>query len=277
VDFVNDYVRVQTAHSRLQEVITATPETQGEEKKHWVTISDHADIVCTDLNFYYPGRVELLQDFNLTIPGGQVTALIGASGCGKSTLAKLIAGLYPTQSGNIRLGDYNLQDLPLECLRQQISLVPQDSHFWSRSIVENFCLGNPSITFEKIVHACQIAEADEFISKLPEKYQTCLGEFGSNLSGGQRQRLAIARAIATDPSILVLDESTAGLDPVNEAKLLRKLLRHRQGKTTILISHRPKVIHQADWIVLLEDGNLKLHGTQSDLRAITGEHLEFLD
>jgi ATP-binding cassette subfamily C protein len=276
VDFVNDYVRVQTAHSRLQELITATPEIQGEEKKHWITLSDHADIVCKDLNFSYPGRVELLQDFNLMIPGGQVTALIGTSGCGKSTLAKVIAGLYPVQSGNIRLGSYNLQDLPLECLRQQIILVPQDAHFWSRSIIENFSLGNPSVTFEEIVKACQIAEADEFISKLPEKYQTCLGEFGSNLSGGQRQRLAIARAIVSDPSILILDESTAGLDPVNEAKLLKKLLWHRQGKTTILISHRPKVVQQADWIVLLDNGTLKLQGTQSDLCSVTGDHLEFL-
>jgi ATP-binding cassette, subfamily C, bacterial len=276
VDFVNDYVRVQTAHSRLQEVITATPETLGEDKKPWVTIVDHADIVCTALNFHYPGRVELLKDFSLMIPGGNVTAFIGKSGCGKSTLAKVIAGLYPTHSGNIRLGIYNLQDLSLDCLRQQVILVPQDSHFWSRSIIENFCLGAPHITFEQIVNACQLTGADEFISKLPEKYQTCLGEFGSNLSGGQRQRLAIARAIVTDPPLLILDESTAGLDPVSEAQVLEKLLCHRQGKTTILISHRPKVINHADWIVLLEDGNLKLQGTQSDLRSKAGEHLDFL-
>jgi ATP-binding cassette, subfamily C, bacterial len=276
VDFVNDYVRVQTAYSRLQEVITATPETQGEEKKRWVTISDSADIVCTDLNFYYPGRVELLKDFSLTIPGGKVTALIGRSGCGKSTLAKVIAGLYPTQSGNIRLGDYNLQDLFLDCLRQQVVLVPQDAHFWSRSITDNFSLGSPHVTFEQIVKACQLTGADAFISKLPEKYKTCLGEFGSNLSGGQRQRLAIARAIVTDPPLLVLDESTASLDPMSEAQVLEKLLCHRQGKTTILISHRPKVINQADWVVLLEDGSLKLQGTPSDLRSITGEHLDFL-
>lgn len=276
VDFVDDYIRARTANARLQEVITATPETQNDSKKPWVTIPDNANIFCADLNFHYPGRVELLKAFSLTIPGGQVIALIGKSGCGKSTLAKAIAGLYPTQSGNIRFGIYNLQDLSLDCVRQQVVLVPQDAHFWSRSILENFRMGNPHVTFEQVVQACQITGADEFITKLPEKYQTILGEFGSNLSGGQRQRLAIARAIVNDPPILILDESTAGLDPVSEAQLFDKLLWHRQGKTTILISHRPQVVNLADWIVFLEEGKLQLQGTQDELRSTAGEHLDFL-
>jgi HlyD family secretion protein len=145
------------------------------------------------LNFHHAGRVDLLKDFNLRIPGGKVTALIGESGCGKSTLAKLLAGLYPPQSGNIRLGSYNQQDLSLECLRQQVVLVPQEPHFWSRSILDNFCFSFPEVSFEQVVAACEIVMADEFISELPDKYQTVLGEFGANLSGGQRQRLAIAR------------------------------------------------------------------------------------
>lgn len=276
VNLVDDLIRVRTANARLQEVITATPETQDDDKKSWVTLPDRVDITCVDLNFHYPGRVELLKNFSLQVSGGQVIALIGKSGCGKSTLAKVIAGLYPPQSGNIRLGMYNVQDLSLECLRQQVVLVPQDSHFWSRSILENFRMGNPHLAFEQIVQACQITGADEFISRLPEKYQTVLGEFGSNISGGQRQRLAIARAVVNDPPLLILDESTAGLDPVSEAQLLDKLLWHRQGKTTILISHRPKVIAQANWVVFLEDGSLKLQGTIADLRAMAGDHLEFL-
>ena len=188
----------------------------------------------------------------------------------------MIAGLYIPQSGNIRVGIYNLQDLSLDSLRHQVVLVPQEPHFWSRSIVENFRLGAPYVTFEQIVKACQIAEADDFISKLPDKYQTILGEFGANISGGQRQRLAIARAIVNEPPILILDESTAGLDPVSEAQVLDKLLFHRQGKTTILISHRPRVIERADWIVLLEHGKLKLQGSVEELRSIPGDHLDFL-
>jgi ATP-binding cassette subfamily C protein len=275
VDLVDDLIRVRTANARLQEVITAPTETQNDTKA-WVTLPDAADIVCTDLHFHYPGRVELLKDFSIQIPGGQVIALIGKSGCGKSTLAKVLAGLYLPQSGNVRLGSYNLADLALDCLRQQVVLVPQAAHFWSRSILENFRMGNPQLQFEQIVQACQITGADEFISRLPEKYQTILGEFGSNISGGQQQRLAIARALVNDPPVLILDESTAGLDPASEAQLLDKLLWHRRGKTTILISHRPQVITQADWVIFLDDGKLELQGTLADLRAATGDHLAFI-
>ena len=276
VAFVDRFTNIQTATGRLTEVIDATPENQDNGKKPFAVIPGNADITCTNLTFHYPGRLDLLEDFSLTIPGGRAIALIGKSGCGKSTLSKVIAGLYIPQSGNIRVGIYNLQDLSLDSLRHQVVLVPQEPHFWSRSIVENFRLGAPYVTFEQIVKACQIAEADDFISKLPDKYQTILGEFGANISGGQRQRLAIARAIVNEPPILILDESTAGLDPVSEAQVLDKLLFHRQGKTTILISHRPRVIERADWIVLLEHGKLKLQGTVEELRSIPGDHLDFL-
>ncbi|MBD2665502.1 ABC transporter ATP-binding protein [Richelia sinica FACHB-800] len=276
ISFVEEFTRAKTATQRLTEVIDATPENENDGKKPFAKITDNTDITLTNLSFHYSGRLELLENFSLNIPGGQVVALIGKSGCGKSTLAKIIAGLYPIQSGNIRIGLYNLQDLSLECLRQQVVLVPQDAHFWSRSIVENFRLGAPYVSFEQIVRSCQIAGADEFISHLPDKYQTILGEFGANLSGGQRQRLAIARAIVNDPSILILDESTSGLDPVSEAQVLERLFQHRKGKTTILITHRPQVINRVDWVVLLEQGKLKLQGSLADLKAIPGEHLDFL-
>jgi ATP-binding cassette, subfamily C, bacterial len=276
LSFVDEFTRAKTATQRLTEVIDATPETQDNTIKPWVTIANSTDITCTQLNFHHTGRVDLLQDFSLTLPGGKAIALIGKSGCGKSTLAKLIAGLYSSQSGNIRFGIYNQQDISLTCLRQQVVLVPQEAQFWSRSIIENFRLSSPDISFESIVRACQMAGADEFISKLPDKYHTVLGEFGANLSGGQRQRLAIARAIVNDPPVLILDESTSSLDPVSETEILDKLLTHRQGKTTIMISHRPRVIQRADWIVLLEQGQLKLQGALEDLRHQAGDHLDFL-
>ena len=275
--FIDEFMRAKTATQRLTEVIDSTSETQSDTDKPFAKIPNDANIICTNLNFHYAGRLELLEDFSLMIPGGKVVALIGTSGCGKSSLAKLIAGLYRPNSGNIRIGIYNLEDLALDCLRQQVALVPQDAHFWSRSIIENFRLGSPHLTFEQIVAACQIAEADDFISKLPEKYQTVLGEFGSNISGGQRQRLALARAIVNDPPILILDESTAGLDPVSEAQVLDQLLLQRQGKTTILISHRPRVINRADWIVVLNQGKLQIQGTVEDLRSQPGDHLYFLN
>ncbi|MCU0526516.1 MAG: peptidase domain-containing ABC transporter [Elainella sp. Prado103] len=279
IDFVDDWVRIQTANVRLQEIVNATPEIvarPSEPSKPWVSLSGKDNITCHHLHFHYPGRLELLEDLSLTIPGGQVVALIGRSGCGKSTLAKLIAGLYSVQAGSIQIGAYNLTDLAIDCVRQQVVLVPQEAQFWSRSIVENFRLGAPAISFEQIVVACQLTGADDFIGRLPETYQTILGEYATNLSGGQRQRLAIARAIVADPPILILDESTSGLDPISEAQLLKALLQHRRGKTTLLISHRPQVINQADWIIYLEDGVPRVEATPTDFQAQSGEHLNFL-
>jgi len=274
---VDESTWIIASAERLQEVTDATPEVQPEDAtKPFVEIQANANIVCDRLNFRYPGQMNLLNEFSLVIPGGKVVAVIGESGCGKSTLAKLIAGLYAIESGNIRIGKYNIQDMRLDCLRQQVILIPQEPHFWSRSIVDNFRLGAPHVTFEQIVDACCLARADEFISRLPDKYQSVLGESGANISGGQRQRLAIARAIVTSPPVLILDESTANLDPVSETQVLDNLLSHRQGQTTILISHRPKVVNRAGWIVLLDQGRLRMQGSLDELRSQAGQHLDFL-
>ncbi|WP_242056159.1 peptidase domain-containing ABC transporter [Nostoc flagelliforme] len=172
IGLVDEFITAQIVVQRLTEVIDATPEDENDFKKPTANIPGNADITCTNLNFHHAGRVDLLSDFSLIIPGGKVIALIGKSGCGKSTLAKLMAGLYKLQSGNIRYGLYNQQDLSLEYLRQQVVLVPQEPHFWSRSIIDNFSFSYPQVSFEEIVRACSIAGADEFISKLPDKYQT---------------------------------------------------------------------------------------------------------
>lgn len=277
VSFADEFAKVKASVERFSEVMTVEDEFIGDDQKPQVRLPSDGNIQCTHLNFYYVGRIELLKDFSLTIHGGKVTALIGHSGCGKSSLAKVIAGLHSPQSGNVRIGNYNLADLSCSCLRSQVGLVPQETHFWSRSILENFLLGSPELSFEKIVEACKIAEADEFISHLPNKYQTVLGEFGSNISGGQRQRLAIARAIVTDPPILILDEATSGLDPVSETQLLHKLLKYRRGKTTVLISHRPSVIELADRIVFLNRGQIQIEGNLHELRNKSGEHQLFLN
>jgi ABC-type bacteriocin/lantibiotic exporter with double-glycine peptidase domain len=276
VNLVNEFITAQIVVQRLSEVLESPSEEDYSSPKPSIKISPGADITCTNLNFHHAGRINLLKDFNLTIPSGKVTALIGQSGCGKSTLAKLVTGLYPLQSGNIRYGKYSQSDISLECLRQQVVLVPQSPNFWSRSIVDNFHFTNPEVTFEEIVMACEVACADEFISELPDKYQTVLGEFGANLSGGQLQRLAIARAIVANPPILILDESTGALDPSLEAEVLDRIFADRAGQTMILIAHRPSVIMRADTIVLLDRGELKLAGTPAELLEIPGEHLNFL-
>jgi ABC-type bacteriocin/lantibiotic exporter with double-glycine peptidase domain len=277
VGLVDEFITAQIIVERLGEVLDSPIEEDISKPKPRVRISAAKDISCTKINFHHAGRVALLKDFSLDIPAGKVTALIGQSGCGKSTLAKLITGLYPLQSGNISYGKYSQSDISLDCLRQQVVLVPQTPHFWSRSIVENFQFSNPEVPFEDVILACEIACADEFIRDLPDKYQTVLGEFGANLSGGQLQRLAIARSIVTNPPILILDESTGALDPALEAEVLDRLLAYRHRKITILIAHRPAVIRRADLLVYLDRGELKLVGSPAELSKIPGEHLNFLN
>ncbi|MBD1852946.1 peptidase domain-containing ABC transporter [Cyanobacteria bacterium FACHB-502] len=276
INFIDEFTRVRAAAQRLAEVTDHPTEDVEDLHKPTATIPADAAIACSNISFDYADRTNLFDHFSVQIPGGQVTALIGQSGCGKSTLVKLIAGLYPLQEGNIRIGSYNQQDISLASLRQQVVLVPQEPHFWNRSILDNFHIAAPEATFDQIVAVCQITGADAFISRLPNKYQTILGEFATNLSGGQRQRLAIARALIHNPSVLILDESTSGLDPAGEAELIDRLLRYRRGKTTVLISHRPSVIRCADWIVLLEQGHVKLQGTCADVLARSGNQLERL-
>jgi ATP-binding cassette subfamily C protein len=261
VQVMAEWTEIKAITRLLAELFEYTPEDQGDRVKAWVALSPSEDIHLTQLNFHYPGRTSGFTDLSLTLPGGKPIALIGASGCGKSTLAKLLTGLYPLASGEIRIGSHPIHTLPLDCLRKQIILVPQDAFFLHRSILDNFRLAVPDATFEQIKTACQIAGADEFIHDFPQRYDTILGVVGANLSGGQRQRVAIARAILQNPPILILDESTANLDPETEAEILSRLLTHRRGKTTILISHHPQVISVVDWVIRLEAGKVQFSGS----------------
>ncbi|WP_066380791.1 MULTISPECIES: peptidase domain-containing ABC transporter [unclassified Anabaena] len=274
---VIEWTEIRAITQLLAELFEFEPENRHDSSKVPVKLKDDASIRCEELNFYYPGRIKLLENLSLTIPGGKVIALIGRSGCGKSTLAKLLTGLYPLQSGKIYIGDHCIQDLPLDCLRQQVIHIPQETFFLHRSIADNFRLGSPDATLDEIIAACKVSHAHEFVSKFPEKYDTVLGAVAANISGGQKQRLAIARAILNHPPVMILDESTSNLDPISEREVLENLLTHRQGKTTILISHRPKVIERADWIVLLEEGKLKYNCSRENFLKQATEDLDFIN
>ncbi len=264
VALTDEFIGAKVVLERLTGILDVAAEGTDNLQKPWVTISGAADIACHDVNFHHTGRTDLIADLNHVFTGGAVTALVGPSGCGKTTLAKLIAGLYRYQSGNIRYGSYNQADLPLDCLRQQIILVPQEPHFWSRSILDNFRFVFPDTDFARIVQACELTGADQFIAELPDKYQTVLGEFGANLSGGQKQRLALARGLLANPSVLILDEATDSLDALAEDQVLTNLLENRRGKTTILISHRAEVIRRTDYAVVMEKGLIAWTGSSAE-------------
>ncbi|NEQ53302.1 MAG: peptidase domain-containing ABC transporter [Leptolyngbya sp. SIO3F4] len=277
VRFSDRFVEVKASVQQFDDVIDVEDESPDDWLKPLAEIPSNGDITFNQVNFHYPGRFNLLETFSLTIPGGKFSALVGASGSGKSTIAKILAGLHPYQSGDVLVGPHNLRDLSTECVRQQIILVSQTTHFWSRSILENFQLCAPKASYKEIVEACQITGANEFINDLPDGYLTVLGEFGSNLSGGQLQRLAIARALVLKPSILILDESTSALDPASEAKILQKLLIHRKGHTTIVISHRSSVNRIVDWVAVIDNGATDIAGSPEYLLTQEGGHLQFLE
>ena len=265
-----ELITSQVVIRRLSDVLEHPLDASQTTARHVVTLVADDDIVCDGLVFHHPGRLSLIDHLSLRIPGGKVTALIGESGCGKSTLSKLMAGLYSPQAGVIRYGPYSSVDLKPACLRQQVVLLPQETSFLNRTIFENFVFVHPGIRFEQVRELCALTLADDFIRELPDGYQTVLGEFGVNLSGGQRQRLALARALAGNPAVLILDESTSALDPVLEGRLIERLLEHRRGSTTVLISHRPSLIVRCDWIVYLEGGQVRAQNTPAQLLGTPG-------
>lgn len=263
--FAVEVLADRSVFGRLTDVLEAEPEQKERRNKWWIELRGDEAIELRGLQYAHPGRRQVISNINALIPGGRVTALVGGSGCGKSTLAKLIAGMYLPSSGLIRYGSASQPDMLLDCLRAQVCLVTQDSHVFNRSIIDNFRFVHPQASYEAIVEACRIAMADDFVTELPNGYNTKLGEFGANLSGGQKQRLAIARSLLGNPPVLILDESTSALDPVLEAQLLDRLLAFRSGLTTLLISHRPSVIARCDFLLYLDRGQLKYQGLISEV------------
>ncbi len=218
-----------------------------------------------DLTFRYaPGRPALSRIQFRLFPGEKV-ALIGPSGAGKSTVLSLIARLYDPDSGAVLIDGRDVREYRLRSVREQISLVLQDTLLFSGSVKENVAFGRPGATDEEIVQACSMADADDFIRALPDGYETDIAERGCTLSGGQRQRLALARAILRKSPILLLDEPTTGLDAASEEAVIRALEKASQGRTTILVSHRPTCTRFVDRIVVLDRGEIVECGTRAQL------------
>jgi ATP-binding cassette subfamily B protein len=206
-----------------------------------------------------------LSDISLQFPAGSIIGIVGRSGSGKSTLTRLIQGLYPLQQGRITIDGLDLRDYDLAHMRRSIGVVLQESFLFEGSIRENIAVTKPTATFEEIVFAARMAGADEFIQQLPKGYDTMLFEGGSNLSGGQRQRVSIARALLTQPSILILDEATSALDAESEAIIQANLTAISQGRTMLIVSHRLSMLTMCHSIIVLEKGLLIGNGPHDEL------------
>jgi ABC-type multidrug transport system fused ATPase/permease subunit len=227
----------------------------------------NGQIIFRDLSFHYPTRTEeeVLKNINLEIAPKQLIALVGPSGAGKTTFASLILQLHPPTSGQILFDGKDSQEFPLSVLRSQIALVPQDIFLFGGSIRENISYGKTNATEEEIYDAALKANALEFILRFPEKFETIVGERGTQLSGGQRQRIAIARAVLKDPKILILDEATSSLDSESERLVQDALENLMARRTSIVIAHRLSTVRKADLILVLDKGRIVEKGTHDQL------------
>lgn len=226
-----------------------------------------------NVSFRYPeANTDALNEFNLEIEPGEVVALVGRSGSGKSTVSKLVQRLHVPTSGRVRVDGVDLAHADPRWLRRQIGVVMQDSVLFSCSVKENIALAEPTASIEKIMAVAELAGAHEFISALPDGYNTVLHERGENISGGQRQRIAIARALLSNPKILILDEATSALDAEAEQRLMRNLQLIAKGRTVIIIAHRLSTVRRASRIVMLDNGHLSENGSHDALLSDNGAY-----
>ena len=227
-----------------------------------------------NIYFSYPRRKSTLNNINFKIPNNTTLGIVGLTGSGKSTIIKLLLRIYDANKGLITIDNIPINEIKLKDLRKSISLVSQETYLFQGTILENISYGSTDANFKDISEAAKIAEAHNFITRLPDGYKTLVGERGQKLSGGQRQRIALARAILKDAPILILDEATASVDNETELLIQRSLIKIKQKRTTIVIAHRLSTIKSADNIIVLEKGKIIEEGRHDFLIKKNGIYSE---
>jgi ATP-binding cassette subfamily B protein len=262
---VTDQVEVAaTAAERIFEVLDSRPDVV--DARDAINPTDiKGEIVLENVSFSYNPEKTVLKNINLRIEPGQMVGLAGPSGSGKTTLAKLISRFYDPDEGRILVDGNDLRRIKQRPFRERIGVVLQEPFLFHGSIAENIGYGRPSASREEIIEAAKAANAHEFILRLPNGYDTEVGERGTRLSGGEKQRISIARAIINKPSIIILDEATSSVDTVTERMIQEALERLVQGKTTIAIAHRLSTLRNADKLVILEEGEIVEEGSHEEL------------
>ena len=240
-----------------------------------VRTPQNRDITFDHVDFSY-GERKIIQDVSFTVPEGTTTAIVGPSGSGKTTLTSLMARFWDVDSGSVKLGGIDVKDYALDSLMSNFSMVFQTVYLFNDSIENNIKFGKPDATHDEVVAAARAARCHDFISALPEGYDTVIGEGGATLSGGERQRLSIARAMLKDAPIVILDEATANVDPENEAELQAAIEALTGGKTIIMIAHRLKTVRHANQILVVDHGRIVQHGTHDQLIQQKGIYADFI-
>lgn len=267
-----DFHQMRLSIDRLGDILNTTPEPAYNPSRTALP-SIRGDITFQNVTFRYRlDGPEILHNVSLDIPSGQVIGIVGPSGSGKSTLAKLAQRLYVPESGRVLIDGVDVAQVDPAWLRRQIGVVLQDSVLFNRTVRDNIALSDPAFPTERVIEAAKLAGAHEFILKLPEGYDTIVGERGGSLSGGQRQRIAIARALITNPRILIFDEATSALDYESEHIIQQNMTQITRSRTVLLIAHRLSTLRMADRIVTIEGGRLIEDGPHENLMKTGGRY-----
>jgi subfamily B ATP-binding cassette protein MsbA len=261
---------------RIREVMEMDTEDEEDATRRPLPKID-GTIDFENVDFEYEEGVPVLKGVSFHAEAGATTALVGSSGSGKSTILSLVLNFIQPTAGDIKVDGKDLQDVKLRDYRRHLGVVLQDNFLFDGTILENIRFSNPEASLDEIKEVCRVANADEFIEKFPDAYDTIVGERGVKLSGGQRQRIAIARALLANPRILILDEATSSLDSESEALIQEGLNRLRAGRTTFVIAHRLSTIRSADQILVVEAGEILERGTHEELIAFGGRYKQLYD
>jgi len=263
-EMLGDLIHARVSKKRISDILSQPVQTGRSD----VTFNNF-DIVFDHVSFGYNSE-EVIHDVSFTAKQGRITALVGPSGCGKSTLCKLAARFWDVTKGTVSVGGVDIKTVDPEALLKNFSFVFQDVVLFNDTIYNNIKIGKEDATREEIMAAARLARCDEFVSKFPDGYETVIGENGKTLSGGERQRLSIARAFLKDAPIILLDESTASIDPENETKIQQAIGRLIQNKTVLIIAHKLRSIVDCDNIVVLKEGKISESGTHDYLMEREG-------
>lgn len=256
---------------RIFEVIDAVPEVREAEKPRALR-EPKGDVVLDNITFGYEVNRPVLKDVSLHIPAGSVVGIVGRSGAGKTTLVNLISRMYDVQEGEIRIDGIPIKELAFHDLRKNVAMVSQETYIFMGTVAENIAYANQEAGLRDIMKAAKLAGAHEFIMRMQDGYDTRIGSSGRELSGGERQRISIARAILADPKILILDEATASVDTETERVIQKALNYLVQGRTTISIAHRLSTLRDADYLVVIDHGQVTEQGTHKELEALKGTY-----
>eukprot|EP00074_Homo_sapiens_P065738 XP_011514612.3 phosphatidylcholine translocator ABCB4 isoform X3 [Homo sapiens] len=276
---IDAFANARGAAYVIFDIIDNNPKIDSFSERGHKPDSIKGNLEFNDVHFSYPSRanVKILKGLNLKVQSGQTVALVGSSGCGKSTTVQLIQRLYDPDEGTINIDGQDIRNFNVNYLREIIGVVSQEPVLFSTTIAENICYGRGNVTMDEIKKAVKEANAYEFIMKLPQKFDTLVGERGAQLSGGQKQRIAIARALVRNPKILLLDEATSALDTESEAEVQAALDKAREGRTTIVIAHRLSTVRNADVIAGFEDGVIVEQGSHSELMKKEGVYFKLVN